>query len=122
MQPKSLSVEDNTKVARSCQEILIQSGIINVNVEIHKSLVTLLEGPKLLVPTFSSDPTVDIHNHLTPTLGLPISDKLTPWAEGTGSFFIAKGGGSKRLFLITARHIIFKPDRNDNKTFEHKSP
>jgi hypothetical protein len=122
VQPDSLSVEDGTKVARSCQEILAQSGIINVDVEIRNSLVTPLDGPKLLVPTFSSDPTVDVRNPLTPTLGLPISGKLTPWAEGTGGFFIAEGGGSKRLFLVTARHVVFKPNRNDNKIFEHKSP
>ena len=122
VQPESLSVEDGTKVARSCQDILVQSGIIDVDVEICQSLVTFLEGPKLLAPTFSSDPTVDVRNPLTPTLGLPISGKLTPWAEGTGGFFIAEGGSSKRLFLVTARHIIFKPNRNDNKTFEHKSP
>jgi len=52
VKPESLSVEDGTKVARSCQEILIQSDIINVDAEILKSLVTLLEGPKLLVPAF----------------------------------------------------------------------
>lgn len=71
MQPESLSVEDGTKVARSCQEIFLQSGIIDIDIEIRESLVTLLEGPKLLMPTFSSDPTVDVRNPLTPTFGLP---------------------------------------------------
>jgi hypothetical protein len=97
IQPRSLSVKDGTKVARSCQEILVQSSIINVDVKIRKSLVTLLESPKLLMPTFSSDPTIDVHNPLTPTLGLLISGKLTPWTEGTDGFFIPEGGGSKRL-------------------------
>lgn len=82
-----------------------------------------MKGPKLLAPSsFSSDPTVDIRNPLTHTLGLPISGKVAPWAEGTGGFFIAEGGGSKRLFLVTARHVVFKPSRNDNKTYEHESP
>ncbi|KAL5480626.1 hypothetical protein ACEPAI_1897 [Sanghuangporus weigelae] len=122
VQPESLSVEDGTKVARSSQEILVQFGIVDVDVEIRESLVTPLDGPKLLVPTFSSDPTVDVRTPLTHTLGLPISGKLTPWIEGTGGFFIAEGGGSKRIFLVTARHVVFKPNRNDNKTFEHNSP
>jgi hypothetical protein len=124
VQPKSLSIADGTQVAHSCQEILVHSGITDVDVEIRESTVTLLGGPKLLMPsTFSSDPTVvDVRIPLTSTLGLPISGKLTPWAEGTGGFFIAEGGGSKRLFLVTARHVIFQPDKNDNETFEHKSP
>ncbi|RPA94539.1 hypothetical protein L873DRAFT_1408743 [Choiromyces venosus 120613-1] len=122
VQPESLSVQDGTKVARSCQEILVQSGIINVDVEIRESLVTPLEGHKLLAPTSSSDPTVDVRNPLTPTLCLPISGKLTPCSEGSGGFFIAEGGGSKRLFLATTRHVVFKLNRDDNKTFEHKSP
>jgi hypothetical protein len=72
--------------------ILIQSGIINVDIEIHKSLVTLLECPKLLVLT-SSDPTVDVHNPLTLMLGLPIGLRvqaafLSPRAAAVrGSFF-----------------------------------
>ncbi|RPA99861.1 hypothetical protein L873DRAFT_1682426 [Choiromyces venosus 120613-1] len=122
VQPESLSVEDGTKVACSCKEILIQSGINNVDVEIRESLVTSLEGLKLLAPAFTFDPTVDIRNPLTSTLGLPISSKLTPSSEGTGGFFIAEGGSSKRLFLITARHVVFKPNRDDNSTFEQKSP
>ncbi|RPA93055.1 hypothetical protein L873DRAFT_1847409 [Choiromyces venosus 120613-1] len=121
VQPESLSVEDGTEVARSCQEILVQSGIIDVDVEIRESFVTPLAGPKLLEPTVSSDATVDLRNPLTPTLGLPISGKLTPYSEGTGGFFISEGGGSKRLFLVTARHVVFKSNRNDNRTFEHKS-
>jgi len=83
--------------------------------------VTFLEGPKLLRPTRFYHPTENVRKPLTPTLGLPISGKLTPWAEGTGGFFIAEGGDSKRLFLVTALHVVFKPSRNDNETFEHKS-
>ncbi|KAF8914349.1 hypothetical protein CPB84DRAFT_1742125 [Gymnopilus junonius] len=52
-QPKSHSIEDGTKVARSCLEIFIQSGIINVNFEIRESVITLLGGPEQLVPTFT---------------------------------------------------------------------
>ncbi|KDQ64793.1 hypothetical protein JAAARDRAFT_238133 [Jaapia argillacea MUCL 33604] len=115
VQPESLSVEDGNKVARSCQEILVQSGIIDVDVEIRESLVTPLEGPKLLAPTFSSDATVDIRSPLTHALGIPIAD-------GTGGFFVAEGGDSKRLFLVTARHVILKLNKDENKSFEHKSP
>ncbi|KDQ61352.1 hypothetical protein JAAARDRAFT_30774 [Jaapia argillacea MUCL 33604] len=120
VQRKSLSFQDGTEVARSCQGILLQSGITDVDVEIRESIVTTLRGPKLLAPVSSSDPTADARNPFTSTLGLPTSGKSTPSAEGTGGFFIAEGGGSKRIFLITARHVLFKPDRNNNKNFEHK--
>ena len=66
------------------------------------------------MPTVSSDPTAEVRNPLTPTLGLPIAGNFTPWGEGTG-------GSSKRLFLVTARHVVFEPNGNDNKTFDHKS-
>ena len=119
---KSLSGEDGTKVACSCKEILVRFGIVDVDVEIRVSSVTFLGGPKLLATVRSSNPTVDIRKPLTPTLGLPISGKLTPWAEGTGGFFVAEGGGSKRVFLVTARHVVFEPGRDDNNTFEYKPP
>lgn len=122
VQPESLSVKDGNGVAHSCHEVLVQSGIIDMDhVEIWQSLLTQLQGPKLLAPSFSSDPAVDVRRPLTPTLGLPISGKLTSWAEGTGGFFVAEGGGSERLFLVTACHVVLKPNRNDNKTFEHNS-
>ncbi|KZS99904.1 uncharacterized protein LAESUDRAFT_765115 [Laetiporus sulphureus 93-53] len=101
MQRGSFSLEDGAKAAGSCQGILVQSGGIDVDVEIRASCVAALEGPKLLAPTVSSDPTVDVRDPFTHTLGLPISGKLTPWAE--------------------ARHVLLKPKRTDNNTFEHKS-
>lgn len=125
VKPQSLSAKEGTKVAHSCKQILVQFDIVDVDVEIRGSSATFLGGPKLLVPdaypSFSK-PIVDIKNPLTPTLGLPISGKLTPWAEGVGGFFIAEGGDSKRLFLVTARHVVFEPSKDDNNTFEHKSP
>ncbi|KAI5116737.1 hypothetical protein M0805_001379 [Coniferiporia weirii] len=120
VQPESLSAEEGTEVACSCKGVLVQSGIIDVEVEIRESLVTPLEGPKLLAHTTFFDPTVDVRGPLTPTLGLPISGKHTPRTEGTGGFFIAEGGTSKRLFLVTARHVVFKPNKDDNTTFEQR--
>ena len=45
VQPQSLSFKDGTEVARSCKEILVRSGITDVDVEIRKSSVTFLSPP-----------------------------------------------------------------------------
>jgi len=42
--------------------------------------------------------------------------KLTPYAEGTGRFFIAEGGNSNQIFLVTAGHVIFNADKSDNES------
>jgi hypothetical protein len=42
-------------------------------------------------------------------------------AEGTAGFFITEGGNTKRLLLVTARHVIFTPDKSENNHFERKN-
>ncbi|KAJ6616363.1 hypothetical protein B0H10DRAFT_2176659 [Mycena sp. CBHHK59/15] len=50
-----------------------------------------------------------------------IRESSAPWTEGTGGFFIAEGGNTERLLLATARHVVFTPDKNENKHFERKN-
>ncbi|KAF8957093.1 hypothetical protein BDZ97DRAFT_120014 [Flammula alnicola] len=116
--PGSLSGDDGIVVASKCRERLVESNIADVDVEIRESVVTRSAGPKLLTSTYSSDPTVDAREPLTTTLGLPICAQSTPWAEGTGGFFITEGGNTERLLLVTARHVVFTPGENKNKHFE----
>ncbi|EED81207.1 predicted protein [Postia placenta Mad-698-R] len=103
------------------EELLVESNIADVDVEIRESVVTRSAGPKLLTPTYSSDCTVDVREPFTTTLGLPICAQSTPWVEDTGGFFISEGGKPERLLLVTARHVVFPPDKNENKHFEHKN-
>ena len=35
---------------------------------------------------------------------------------------MAEGGDSKRIFLVTARHIVFPPNIVDNNMYEHENP
>lgn len=42
VQPESLSIEEGNRVARSCKQILVKSGIIDVDVEMRESVVRLL--------------------------------------------------------------------------------
>ncbi|KAK0225014.1 hypothetical protein EDD85DRAFT_980166 [Armillaria nabsnona] len=119
--PASLSGNDGVVVASKCRELLVEYDIADVDVEIRESVVTRSAGPKLFTSAYYSDSTVDVREPLTTTLGLPICAQSTPWAEGTGGFFITEGGNTERLLLVTARHVVFTPDKNDNKHFEHKN-
>ncbi|KAK7447048.1 hypothetical protein VKT23_014258 [Stygiomarasmius scandens] len=117
--PASLSGDDGVAVAYECRELLREYSIADVDVEIRESVVSRSVGPKLLASTHFFDPIVDVREPLTTTLGLPISTQSTPWAEGTGGFFITESGKSERLLLVTARHVVFTSGQN--KFFEHKN-
>ncbi|THU84852.1 hypothetical protein K435DRAFT_397583 [Dendrothele bispora CBS 962.96] len=121
--PESLSSEDGFVVASKCKKLLEEHGITDVDVEIRESVVTRSEsesaGPKFFSSIYSSDPASMICNPLTTTLGFPISAQSTPWSQGTGGFFITEGADTERLLLVTARHVVFTPDRDGNEHFEH---
>ena len=119
--PRSLSGSDGIVVASKCRGLLSKDNIADVDVEIRESIITRSAGPKLFTPTYSSDPTVDVREPLTTTLGLPICAQRTPWAEGTGGFFISEGGNTKRVLLVTARHVVFAPNNNQNSLFKREN-
>lgn len=122
--PESLSGDDGIVVAHKCRELFEEHGITDVEVEIRESVVTRMTrsvGPQLLKSAHDSHPTVNVREPLTVTLGLSICARSTPWAEGTGGFFISEGPKSNRLLLVTARHIVFEPDKANNKKFERKT-
>jgi hypothetical protein len=119
--PTSLSGDDGVAVASRCQELLGEYDIADVNVEIRESMVTRSAGPKLLTPAFTSDATVEVRESLTTTLGLPICAQTTPWGEGTGGFFISESGNTKRLLLVTARHVVFTLNESQDTLFKRKN-
>ncbi|KAK0207623.1 hypothetical protein IW262DRAFT_1281921 [Armillaria fumosa] len=121
VKPDSLSYEDGISVALQCKGLLLDHGIDDVEVEIRESEVIHSAGPKLLEPTFDSDPMVDVCEPFTAMLGISVCAQLTPWAEGTGGFFLDEGGDGKRLFLVTARHVVFPLNKEENNLFECKS-
>jgi hypothetical protein len=120
--PTSLSHIDGLHVALKCKELLQKNDIVDVDVELRESVVTRSGGPRFLDPAFLSDPTVEVRRPLTATLGLSICAESTAWAEGTGGFFMAEGGDSKRIFLITARHVVLLPGIDGNDKYEHRNP
>ncbi|KAH9051592.1 hypothetical protein EDB83DRAFT_2226108 [Lactarius deliciosus] len=105
--------------------ILLDYGISDVEVEIRQSeIVYSATGPQLLQPAFrflEPTVTVDVREPLTTSLGISICSQSTPSTEGTGGFFLSEGSGSKRLLLVTVRHVVFPLDKDNNKLFERKS-
>ena len=123
--PESLNPVDGLNVALQCKELLEKNDILGVDVEIRESFVTRSAGPRFLDPVtraFDSNPTVELRRPLTATPGLGICAQSTSWAEGTGGFYMAEGGDSKRILLVTARHVVFPPNIVDNNRYEHENP
>jgi hypothetical protein len=102
--PKSLPYEDAHTAAHDCLGLLKKFEITDVEVEFRESIYTRLAGPPLLEHVFNTDPTVDVRSPLTPALGFSIAAQATPYVEGTGGFYLAEGGNSKKVLLVTARH------------------
>lgn len=110
--PETLSTEDARTSANNCLDLLKEFGIADVDVEFRCSIYTRSAGPRLLTPSllkpvFQWDPTVDVRGPLTAVSGLSIAAEATPHTEGTGGLYFAEGGTSKKVLLITARHVVF---------------
>jgi hypothetical protein len=112
--PETLLGEDARSSANSCLDLLKEFGITDVEVEYRESIYTRSAGPNLLKPVFDPHPTADVRGPLTPVLGLSIAAQATPHAEGTGGLYLAEGGDSKRVLLVTARHVLFPPNEGPN--------
>ena len=114
-----VSYKVNYDTAVQCKELLIGHDIKDVEVEMRKSEIIRLAGPRLFQPVDDINPTAKVRRPFTPTLGTPICAQPTPWAEGTAGFFLNEGGEGKRLLLITARHVVLPT--SDNTTYECNS-
>ncbi|KAI0669159.1 hypothetical protein C8Q78DRAFT_992809 [Trametes maxima] len=95
VEPGSVSFERGAEVVGLCKH-----HIDDVNLEIRESDVHREAGPALLEPSFDIDPTV----------------------EGTGGFFLGDAADSTKLYLVTARHIVYQPDQENNQVYERKNP
>ena len=84
-------------------------GISDVEVEMRKADIFRHTGPQLLPPAFDLkfDLTAQVRLTLASTLGMSICSRLTPWAEGSGDFYVTDG---KRLLLVTSCYDLFPPE------------
>ena len=120
VKPDTLSGEDSLTVAKKCKQLLIANRILDVEVEIRESVVIRYVGPRLRKSVRFFDPTAELLEPLTSTLGLFICNASTPWAEGTDGFYVT--GGDSKLHLVTARHVVFNTNLASNDTYERKLP
>ncbi|TFK81505.1 hypothetical protein K466DRAFT_502009 [Polyporus arcularius HHB13444] len=122
--PESLAAEDAHIAACGCLALLQEFDITDVEVAFRTSIYTRSAGPKLLEPVDSRHPTADVRGPLTPTLGLRVAAKNTPYVEGTGGFYFAEGRDSDKIFFVTARHFLFPPNAgfNDRDDFNSSAP
>jgi hypothetical protein len=117
----ALSFEEGSIVAQSCHKFINSHyHIHDFHVEIRESRVMRQAGNRFFDPVPLSDPTFTARDPYTATLGIPISAKDRPWAEGTGGFYLSGGGGDKDIYLVTARHVVLPLDKNDNKPYDSK--
>ena len=118
--PRTLSGADGADVAFKCRDLMGDYDINDVDVEIRESIVTQC-GPRLLTPDINFEPTTAmgaLHEQLTPTLGIPICAESSS-SDGTGGFFICEGGNTKRILLVTARHVVLP--NMANTPFKHET-
>jgi hypothetical protein len=120
--PETLSGEDARTSANGCLDLLQQFDIADVEVEFRGSIYIRSAGPTLLKPVSDLNPTVDVRGPLTPVLGSSIAAQATPHAEGTGGLYLAEGGGSENVLLVTARHVLFSPNEGPNVDYPRTNP
>jgi hypothetical protein len=116
----ALSFKEGSIVAHECRTYIDRWDIYNYRVEIRESRVMRQGGNRFLDPVYYSDATFTVCNLYTATLGIPISAKDRPWAEGTGGFYLSGGGNDKDIYLVTARHVVLPLDKDDNKEYERR--
>ncbi|KAK7045947.1 hypothetical protein VNI00_006942 [Paramarasmius palmivorus] len=114
---RSLSAEVGVEVATHCKGILSAHGIDDVHVEIRESEV--FRSAKMYKPVPTSNATVRAREPFSTALGLPICAEVTPSIEGTGGFFISDPRNPGKIYLVTARHVVFHPDKEPNELYEY---
>jgi hypothetical protein len=118
--PAPLAYNVAIDAAFKCKALLLERGIEDVDVEMRESNIMQCAGPRLLEPTDDMDPTAFLREPFTTTLGIPIRHMDASMAGGTGALFLQiDDPDGKKLFLVTARHVVFP--RSDNSLFERKS-
>jgi len=119
--PDTLFEEDAHTAAHGCLDLLKEFEITDVEIEYRESIYTRLAGAKFLKPVSNFHPTVDFRGPLTSALGLFIAAQNTPHIEGTGGLYLAEGGDSQKVLLVTARHIFFPPNEGPNVNYTHRN-
>ena len=119
VKPGSLSRENAEVAAVGCKKLLEMFEITDVEVAFRESIFTRSAGPQLFNYVSSVHTTADVRSPLTPALGLQIAARATPYFEGTGGIYICEGGKSKKVFVLTAWHVVIPQNTGRNELYSH---
>jgi hypothetical protein len=117
--PETLSGEDAHIAAQGCLDLLKEFETTDVEIEYRESIYTRSAGLELLKPVWDFHPTAPVRGPLTPVLGLFIAAQNTPHIGGTGGLYLAEGGDSKNILLVTARHVLFPPNEGPDVNYAY---
>ena len=120
--PGSLSAEDGIQVATHCKSILSAHNINDVHVEIRESEVIRSTSPTTYKRFLATNATAWVREPFSTALGLPICAEATPSIEGTGGFFISDHRTPGKIYLVTARHVVFDPNTDSNQLYRYHIP
>jgi hypothetical protein len=107
--------------ARDVLALLRDYEITDIDVDFRESFYTREAGPRLLPPVEDLHPLVDVVSPLTPALGLCISTKTRPSAQGTMALYLAEGGNSNNLLGLSCRHVLIGPKEANTNYVRHPS-
>ncbi|KAJ3478204.1 hypothetical protein NLI96_g9922 [Meripilus lineatus] len=102
-------------VIPDCLNALREADIFDVEVEFRHSIVT--PNMQLKAPT-SSDVCPDAQVPIVTAVGLPIAS-VQYGGRGSGGFFFTADEKRERLLLLTARHVFFGP-QDDNNVYDNR--
>ncbi|KDQ18368.1 hypothetical protein BOTBODRAFT_28784 [Botryobasidium botryosum FD-172 SS1] len=112
----SLTREKGYEVAIHCHGILVQNNITDIHVQIRESEASL-SGASLFKPAITANIAYNLRQPFSTSLGIPICNAATTHFEGTGGFYLTHSG---KLFMVTARHVVFDPNTTKNERYEYK--
>lgn len=92
----------------------------DVNVHFRDSIYTTEVGPRLLRSVEDIDPLVDVVGPLTTALGLHISTKARPNAQGTMALYLKKGGDSDDTLGLSCRHVLIDSNEPNELYVYHR--
>lgn len=118
--PRSLSFEHARAAADGCKEILSNAHFPDAEVAFRESIFTQSTGPRLL-SHIPFDDHAAIRNPFTPTLGIQIAPRDTPYFEGTGALYLRESNQTDRALVLTARHVALPPPVHPNKLYMRKT-
>ncbi|KZV80173.1 hypothetical protein EXIGLDRAFT_630707, partial [Exidia glandulosa HHB12029] len=122
------SAQDPSACGIDCLKLLREYKLDDVEVEFRASTYVrtasqTVRGPRLLPPVSDLDPTVAVRAPFTAALGLSIAAQATLDYEGTGGLYIAQGGGSSNILLLTVGTCVVAPNPPSHpRAYETRRP